>query len=815
MQLSLGLKKAAKMLNWSSNCPWVLMLILLNGIFFFDVIFTDKIFFLRDVANFHYPLKKLVTEAYARGEWPLWNPYFQMGQPLLANPNSMALYPTQVLFHLMPFEKAFNLHIVIHCALGGLATFFLARILRLSLQGAFFSAAIYNFCGVTLSFLNVFNILPVVTFLPGLSWAFCRFMERFTWLRLVGCVILLAFFLLLLEPTSTITVIIFLGTLLVCVLLRESATISSIVKKLILLSVVGLVALALSAVQILPTLELIRYSGRYGGVEFSSATYWSMHPANLVQMFLPQIFGDYLKLTSSTFWAQGFFENREPYLLSLYFGLLPLFFVILGVSQFRKCWHSRWLIGLVFLFFLLAMGKYTPLYSWLFHSIPIFRYGRYPVKYVLGAILSLSLLAGIGYDALTEIRSKNPKYLKKYLVGLAVLSGLGILGLLFPSNLQSLGSGVADWMGLQGSSSKSLISIPFPLFIQELKHATLILLLGGIAIFVLLWRQIHNWVVIFSFSALVLSDFFICNVTINPLTSADFYQTSPTALFINSLVEKEGLGRIYRSISVMEGKGNYRVLGKTDSLIWQSVFCKATLFQYLAAKDHIFYAVTDAVDRLETMPSQLINAELKELESLEDQLKFLEGLNVRYLISMEPMSCPLVSLIQAFDINSDKPLLIYRLPAALPRAFFTDAPQLKEDHFTFREYLSSQRATPAAKKETASPKNPAERIDAIVQPVRLLNYSPGRINLKAEPTSPGMLVILDSYFPGWRAFVNGKEVRVESINHVFCGIPLSRGKNEVIFEYVPSSFRWGQIISSSALGLLIFLICWRPRRYRA
>jgi hypothetical protein len=206
MRLNLCLKRAEKLLNWSSSCPWVLMLILFNGIFFFDVIFTDKVFFLRDVANFHYPLKKLVTEAYARGEWPLWNPYFQMGQPLLANPNSMALYPTQILFHLMPFEKAFNLHIVLHCVLGGLATFFLARVFKLSLQGAFFSAVIYNFCGVTLSFLNVFNILPVVAFLPGLAWAFCRFMERFTWLRLAGCAILLAFFLLLLEPTSTITV---------------------------------------------------------------------------------------------------------------------------------------------------------------------------------------------------------------------------------------------------------------------------------------------------------------------------------------------------------------------------------------------------------------------------------------------------------------------------------------------------------------------------------------------------------------------------------------------------------------------------------
>jgi hypothetical protein len=69
----------------------------LNVAFFAEVLFTNRTFFVRDVSTFHYPLKKLVTEAYARGEWPLWNPYIQMGQPLLANPNSMAVYPGQLL----------------------------------------------------------------------------------------------------------------------------------------------------------------------------------------------------------------------------------------------------------------------------------------------------------------------------------------------------------------------------------------------------------------------------------------------------------------------------------------------------------------------------------------------------------------------------------------------------------------------------------------------------------------------------------------------------------------------------------------------
>src|SRR6185369_1201001 len=148
---------------------WVVLLLLLNLAFFGDALFTDKTFFVRDVSFFHYPLKKLVTEAYSRGEWPLWNPYIQLGQPLLANPNSMAFYPTQILFQLLPFEIAFDLHFVLHCMLAGIATFYLGRAFRLSGHAAFLSAAIYNFGGVTLSFLNLFNILPVVALLPLLA----------------------------------------------------------------------------------------------------------------------------------------------------------------------------------------------------------------------------------------------------------------------------------------------------------------------------------------------------------------------------------------------------------------------------------------------------------------------------------------------------------------------------------------------------------------------------------------------------------------------------------------------------------------------
>ena len=194
---------------FSNELFWAGLLVVLNLVFFSDALLTDKTFFFRDVSFFHYPLKRLVTEAYSKGEWPLWNPYIQLGQPLLANPNTMALYPTQILFQVLPFQNAFELHFVLHCILSGIATFYLARALGFSLYSSFLSAAIYNFSGVTLSFVNLFNILPVVAFLPLLTLSLIKILQGITLARLAITSFLFSLFFLLLEPLSSITIALF------------------------------------------------------------------------------------------------------------------------------------------------------------------------------------------------------------------------------------------------------------------------------------------------------------------------------------------------------------------------------------------------------------------------------------------------------------------------------------------------------------------------------------------------------------------------------------------------------------------------------
>ena len=266
-------------------------------------------------------LKRLVTEAYSNHEWPFWNPYIQLGQPLLANPNTMALYPSQVLFQLFPFELAFELHFVLHCLLAGVLTFYLARELGFSDFAAFIAAVVYNFSGVTLSFVNLFNILPVVTFLPALTLASVKVLQRATLPRLLIASLIFGTFFLLLEPLSAFAIALFLIFFLASYLLFSGR---AHLKPLHALGYGGLITISgllFACIQILPTMELIQHSGRRGGLDFQTVSGWSMHPLSLLQLIFPRVFGDYFRLTDNGSWASVFFENREPYLLSCYLGI--------------------------------------------------------------------------------------------------------------------------------------------------------------------------------------------------------------------------------------------------------------------------------------------------------------------------------------------------------------------------------------------------------------------------------------------------------------------------------------------------------------
>jgi hypothetical protein len=117
-------------------------------------------------------------------------------------------------------------------------------------------------------------------------------------------------------------------------------------------------------------------------------------------------------------------------------------------------------------------------------------------------------------------------------------------------------------------------------------------------------------------------------------------------------------------------------------------------------------------------------------------------------------------------------------------------------------------------------KSPAE---AVADRCQITHYSPQRVLVEAELQQPGLLVLGDSWYAGWKAIVtpavSQEEVPIYRTNRVLRGIRLPAGKHTVEFRFQPQSFLRGAIFSgfswpALAIALIAGLISRRRRMAR-
>jgi hypothetical protein len=86
---------------------------------------------------------------------------------------------------------------------------------------------------------------------------------------------------------------------------------------------------------------------------------------------------------------------------------------------------------------------------------------------------------------------------------------------------------------------------------------------------------------------------------------------------------------------------------------------------------------------------------------------------------------------------------------------------------------------------------------------RIADYMNLRVTIQATLNSTGVLVLADSFDPGWRAFVNGRETEILRANLFFRAVLLQPGNHLVEFRYEPRSFSLGLIVSLTTVAVLI------------
>ena len=97
------------------------------------------------------------------------------------------------------------------------------------------------------------------------------------------------------------------------------------------------------------------------------------------------------------------------------------------------------------------------------------------------------------------------------------------------------------------------------------------------------------------------------------------------------------------------------------------------------------------------------------------------------------------------------------------------------------------------------------------------HYSPQRVELDAVLEQPGLVILADVHYPGWKLTVDGKPAPIIRANFLMRGAALEAGKHHLVYTYEPASFYVGLWISAG--GLIAFgilgLVFWRRPRSAA
>ena len=163
----------------------------------------------------------------------------------------------------------------------------------------------------------------------------------------------------------------------------------------------GTLGLALSAVQLLPTMELIPRSIRGAGYSFKDAATWSMHPADLINMVVPKLFGTPYTLNNADYWGDSFHAAGEPYLVSFFFGSSAAVAVLFSFFSRRRRLRAV-LVILMLISVGLALGRFNPLYVWFCDHTSLARFGRFPSKYFLLGAACLAVLCSLGLEVILD-----------------------------------------------------------------------------------------------------------------------------------------------------------------------------------------------------------------------------------------------------------------------------------------------------------------------------------------------------------------------------------------------------------------------------
>jgi hypothetical protein len=95
--------------------------------------------------------------------------------------------------------------------------------------------------------------------------------------------------------------------------------------------------------------------------------------------------------------------------------------------------------------------------------------------------------------------------------------------------------------------------------------------------------------------------------------------------------------------------------------------------------------------------------------------------------------------------------------------------------------------------------------------VTITRHEPQRVEIVADLEHPGLVILADVYYPGWRLTIDGVDAPIYRTNRLMRGAAVKAGRHTLVYTYDPLSFKLGGALSLLGLLALLGLLPWAAR----
>ncbi|MBM4064058.1 MAG: hypothetical protein FJ266_00175 [Planctomycetes bacterium] len=811
--------------SWSKY-DWfaVLTLFLLTLAYFYNVVIPDGSRVLSDqntdTRHQLFYWRYFGFNTLAKGIIPLWNPYIYSGSPFVGGLQSAIFYPLNLIYLIFPIHVAINYSIILHIFLSGVFTYLYLRFVKLnpkpeivrlsahdevrnpklysdtlSRSSCLVSSIIFMFCAP-----QIFHVYPghlpnlcTMIWLPLILLFSELFIRNRNFLYAFFGGVAVAFNILAGHPQYFFyTAISVVAYFIIRIIqeFREHRDWKYVGYHASGVFIIYTIGILLTAIQLLPAFEMIKHSTRQT-LSYEWVGQFSFAPENFITLFIPEFFGNSLK---TPYWGRYYLWE-----MSLYVGILPLMLCTIASFYNRNTFTKTFLI-MALITIILALGKFTPLFKILYSVVPGFNMFRGNSKFIFIVAFSLSVLSGFGFEYLRNtIVNKNPFHLdskkKKLPAFLYITIGITAAISLFIIIFFLFRTGYGSWHGiinkiyLLGDRYTTLPDLKDPGFLRATfaiatNNAAKFIVLMILSLLVIgLWinGRLKRQIIIPITLALILGDlwFFGNHYMVTFDSRQCFWDKEMTSIMKDNPVTSRitTVGHFELNQGMAHDISN---IGGYDANV---------IKEYSE-----FINLSDG----KPLDTPNIVMEVRQISKLTNLL------NLKYLLLPANVRIEHPTIKPVFH-NSKYAL--FDNTQAIPRTFVAhEAKTIHGRDAIFKELASSEfnplkciiLEEPSGLTRNIGSENYQQEPSPTI-----IEYSPNRVTIKATLLDDGYLVLGDTFYPGWNAYVDGKQSKVLKTNYVMRSVFLGKGDHIIKFVYEPKSFTIGMVISLTSMVILI------------